>query len=99
MSGEKNRAVDLLSDGADSTTAHAVAIQEGYATSALSFRYWQRHNQELECAAKIARHFGVGEHVTFDVNIGAFGVSALTSDIQVPKNRAFEDMEHDIPVT
>ncbi len=39
------------------------------------------------------------EHVTFDVNIGAFGGSALTADIEVPKNRAIEDMEHDIPVT
>ena len=96
---EKKRAVVLLSGGADSTTALAVATREGYATYALSFRYGQRHKHELECAARVARYFNVVEHVTFDVNIGAFGGSALTADIDVPKNRAIEDMEHDIPVT
>ena len=99
MSGEKKRAVVLLSGGADSTTALAVATREGYATYALSFRYGQRHKHELECAVKVARYFNVVEHVTFDVNIGAFGGSALTADIDVPKDRAIEDMEHDIPVT
>ncbi len=99
MSGEKKKAVVLLSGGADSTTALAVATREGYETYALSFRYGQRHKYELECAARVARYFNVFEHVTFDVNIGAFGGSALTADIDVPKNRAIEDMEHDIPVT
>lgn len=99
MSGAKKKAVVLLSGGADSTTALAVATREGYATYALSFRYGQRHKHELECAAKVARYFNVAEHVTFDVNIGAFGGSALTADIDVPKNRAIEDMERDIPVT
>ena len=99
MSNDRKKAVVLLSGGADSTTALAVAIREGYATYALSFRYGQRHKHELECAARVARHFNVVEHVTFDVNIGAFGGSALTAAINVPKNRAIEDMEHDIPVT
>ena len=99
MTGEKKRAVVLLSGGADSTTALAVATREGYATYALSFRYGQRHKHELACAARVAEYFNVAEHVTFDVNIGAFGGSALTAAIDVPKNRAIEDMEHDIPVT
>lgn len=99
MSNGRKKAVVLLSGGADSTTALAVATREGYATYALSFRYGQRHKHELECAAKVAQHFNVEEHVTFDVNIGAFGGSALTAAIDVPKNRAIEDMEHDIPVT
>jgi 7-cyano-7-deazaguanine synthase len=99
MSGEKKKAVVLLSGGADSTTALAVATREGYAPYAVSFRYGQRHKHELECAARVARHFNVVEHVTFDVNIGAFGGSALTANIDVPKNRATEDMERDIPVT
>lgn len=99
MSEEKKRAVVLLSGGADSTTALAVATREGYATYALSFRYGQRHKYELECAAKVARHFNVVEHINFDVNIGAFGGSALTAEIDVPKDRALADMERDIPVT
>jgi 7-cyano-7-deazaguanine synthase len=99
MSADKKRAVVLLSGGADSTTSLAVATREGYATYALSFRYGQRHKHELACAVKVAKHFNVVEHVTFDVNIGAFGGSALTAAIDVPKNRAIEDMEHDIPVT
>lgn len=99
MSNGGKKAVVLLSGGADSTTALAVARQEGYATYALSFRYGQRHRYELECAAKVARHFNVVEHVTFDVNIGAFGGSALTADIEVPKNRPIQDMEREIPVT
>ena len=99
MSNGKKKAVVLLSGGADSTTALAVATRDGYAIYALSFRYGQRHKHELECAAKVARHFNVVEHVTFDVNIGGFGGSALTADIDVPKNRAIDEMERDIPVT
>jgi 7-cyano-7-deazaguanine synthase len=99
MSGEKKKAVVLLSGGADSTTALAVATREGYATYALSFRYGQRHKHELECAAKVAKIFNVVQHITFDVDIGAFGGSALTADIDVPKDRAVEDMERGIPVT
>ena len=99
MSDARKKAVVLLSGGADSTTALAVATREGFAVYGLSFRYGQRHKHELECAAKVARHFDVVQHVTFDVNIGAFGGSALTADIDVPKNRAIEDMERDIPVT
>ena len=99
MTEQRKRAVVLLSGGADSTTALAVASQEGYTTYALSFRYGQRHRHELACAARIARHFNVVEHVTFDVHLGTFGGSALTADIDVPKNRAVEDMEKAIPVT
>jgi 7-cyano-7-deazaguanine synthase len=99
MSNGNKKAIVLLSGGADSTTALAVATREGYATYALSFRYGQRHKHELDCAARVAQRFNVVEHVTFDVNIGSFGGSALTADIDVPKNRALAEMEGAIPVT
>jgi 7-cyano-7-deazaguanine synthase len=100
MSGPRSKkAIVLLSGGLDSTTTLAVARHEGFATYALSFRYGQRHKYELEAAARIAKYFDAVEHVTFDVNIGQFGGSALTSDIDVPKDRTTEDMSHDIPVT
>lgn len=99
MSGQERKAVVLLSGGLDSTTALAVAKHEGYALYALSLSYGQRHKYELQAAARVARQFGVVEHITFDVNIGQFGGSALTSDIGVPKDRALEEMDSNIPIT
>ena len=93
------KAIVLLSGGLDSTTTLAVARHQGFATYALSFRYGQRHKHELEAAARIAKYFDVVQHVTFDVNIGQFGGSALTGDIDVPKDRTVEDMSEEIPVT
>jgi 7-cyano-7-deazaguanine synthase len=93
------KAVVLLSGGMDSTTALAVASRRGFAIYALSFRYGQRHDHELHCAAQIARYFDVAQHVIFDVNIGQFGGSALTSELEVPKDRAIDDMQHGIPIT
>jgi 7-cyano-7-deazaguanine synthase len=96
---QRKKAVVLLSGGLDSTTALAVARHQGYTVHALSFQYGQRLKHELECAANVARYFGVMQHVIFDVNIAAFGGSALTADIEVPKDRVAEEMERDIPVT
>lgn len=81
------KAIVLLSGGLDSATALAVARHEGYEVHALSFRYGQRHAHELVAAGRVARHFDVTAHMTFDVNIGQFGGSALTSNIDVPKDR------------
>lgn len=78
------RAVMLLSGGLDSSTVLAMAINEGFTCTALSFRYGQRHTVELERASMIAAHFGVN-HRVIDINIGSFGGSALTDEsITVP---------------
>jgi len=93
------KAVVLLSGGLDSTTALAIANSQGYECYALSFRYGQRHGHELDAAKRVADSLGVQEHRRMDVNLGQIGGSALTdSAIEVPKNRAEEDMQ-DIPVT
>ncbi|HEY5218664.1 MAG TPA: 7-cyano-7-deazaguanine synthase QueC [Gemmatimonadaceae bacterium] len=97
--GDANRAVLLLSGGLDSTTVLAVARAAGHEIHALSFRYGQRHAHELEAAARIAAVYGVAQHVTTDIDLRAFGGSALTSDIPVPKDRAPSDMSSGIPIT
>jgi|SRR6185437_14344414 len=96
---QTKRAVCLLSGGLDSSTCLAIARQEGYETYALSFDYGQRHKVELEAAARVAMVLGVARHVTIEVNLGAFGGSALTDDIAVPKGRSNQEMGQGIPVT
>lgn len=98
MSISKN-AVVLLSGGLDSTTVLAVAQRDGYRCHALSFDYGQRHDVELEAAKRVAAAFGVERHVVARIDLRAFGGSALTADVDVPKGRAVEEMEHAIPVT
>lgn len=84
MTEGKKRAVVLLSGGLDSSTVLGMATRDGYACTALSFRYGQRHTVELERAAKVAAHFGA-DHRVIDINIGSFGGSALTDEnIVVP---------------
>lgn len=95
----KPRAVVLLSGGLDSSTVLAVAIDEGFAACALTFRYGQRHQVEIEAARRVARHFAVAEHRVVEIDLRAFGGSALTSDVDVPKDRALNDMARDIPIT
>lgn len=103
MSGARP-AVVLLSGGLDSTTCLAIARTEGFTPVALSVRYGQRHTVELDCAAAIAAAAGV-EHVVTDVDLAAFGGSALVGDqIAVPKHDDLAAMEADavadeIPVT
>lgn len=93
------RAVVLLSGGVDSTTALALAQRQGFETYALTFRYGQRHAIEIEAARRIARALGVARHEVLDVDLRAFGGSALTAEIAVPKDRALEEMARGIPVT
>lgn len=95
----KRKAVVLLSGGLDSTTVLAVAQSEGYEIYALTFRYGQRHEVEIEAARRISALSGVAEHVVAEIDLRAFGGSALTDDIEVPKNRAPEEMSQGIPVT
>jgi len=99
MATKPKKAVVLLSGGLDSTTVIAIAQDAGYEVFALSFRYGQRHSFELDCAARIAKNAGVTRHVILDLDLSQFGGSALTSDIDVPKDRDPSEMEADIPVT
>ena len=92
-------AVVLLSGGLDSTTVLAIAKSEGFDCHALSFRYGQRHEFELTCAANVARAAGV-EHVVANIDLRSFGGSALTSDAHaVPKDRPLDAMREGIPIT
>lgn len=93
------KAVVLLSGGLDSATVLAIARAKGYACHALSFRYGQRHAGELTAARRIARALGAAEHKVVNIDLRAFGGSALTADIPVPKGRSVHQMEHGIPVT
>jgi 7-cyano-7-deazaguanine synthase len=90
-------AVVLLSGGLDSYTAAAIARADGFRLNALTVRYGQRHAQELEAARAVAKWLGVSRHVEVDVGLGAFGGSALTSDLPVPKDRPIDPNE--IPST
>ncbi|MDQ3819033.1 MAG: 7-cyano-7-deazaguanine synthase, partial [Acidobacteriota bacterium] len=82
----KRKAVVLLSGGLDSTTTLAIARGEGYEVYALTFRYGQRHEVEIEAARRIAKTFGVAKQVVAEIDLRAFGGSALTDDLEVPKN-------------
>lgn len=93
------RAVVLLSGGMDSATTAAIARQRGFEVCALSFRYGQRHAAELTAAQQVARHLGLARHTIVDIDLRAFGGSALTDDIAVPKGRPVEAMGTGIPVT
>ncbi len=96
---QERDAVVLLSGGLDSTTVLAVARRDGYRCHALSFDYGQRHAVELEAARRVAGAFGVKRHVVARIDLRAFGGSALTDEVEVPKGRSLGDMEHGIPVT
>lgn len=92
-------AVLLLSGGLDSTTLLALATRDGYAVNALTFRYGQRHDLEIDRARDVAAHYGVVRHVVADIDLRLFGGSALTSDIAVPLDRSATELGHGIPVT
>jgi 7-cyano-7-deazaguanine synthase len=91
--------VVLLSGGLDSTTTLAIAKERGFKPYALTFRYGQRHEVEIEASRRIANQFGVADHVVANIDLRAFGGSALTADIEVPKDRDVNDSSEGIPVT
>ena len=93
------RAVVLLSGGIDSSTTLAVARQRGFETYALTFRYGQRHAAEIEAARRVAQALGAAHHEVLTIDLRAFGGSALTGDLDVPKNRAASEIGGAIPVT
>lgn len=93
------KAVVLLSGGMDSSTTAAIAKREGFEVHALSFRYGQRHAVELDAARRVAAALGVARHVVLDIDLRAFGGSALTGDLAVPKDTPIERIGEAIPVT
>jgi 7-cyano-7-deazaguanine synthase len=93
------QAVLLLSGGLDSTTMLALAVQQGFEVHAMTFRYGQRHSSEIEAARRVASHYGVRDHVVVDIDLRTFGGSALTADIDVPKDRTDDAIAHGIPIT
>jgi len=96
---EAKNAVVLLSGGLDSTTALAIAKQQGFAIHAMTFRYGQPHLIEIEAARRVADHFAVVKHVIVDFDLRLFGGSALTSELPVPKGRSIKAMASGIPIT
>lgn len=92
-------AVILLSGGIDSATAAAIAKQQGFELHALSFRYGQRHERELESARKVAAFLQATSHKVIAFDLRAIGGSALTDRIEVPKGRSEAEIAHGIPVT
>lgn len=94
-----SKAVVLLSGGMDSATAAAVALDQGFEVHALSFRYGQRHAAELEAARRVAERLGARRHVVLDIDLRAFGGSALTGDLEVPKDTPLDRIGSRIPAT
>lgn len=92
-------AVVLLSGGLDSATVAAIAARDGFDVHALSFSYGQRHCAELDAADRVAHGQGIKEHKTIPIDLRAFGGSALTDDIDVPKDRDANERSEGIPVT
>ena len=93
------KAVVLLSGGLDSSTTLAIAQDAGFDTYALTFRYGQRHEVEVEAARRVALQMGVAKHTVLDIDLRAFGASALTDDIPVPKGRSEAEIGEGVPVT
>ena len=93
------KAVVPLSGGMDSTTAAAIAQREGFDVHALSVRYGQRHAVELDAAMRVADRLGIRHHVVIDLDLRAFGGSALTADQPVPKDTPMAEIGTRIPTT
>ena len=93
------KAVILLSGGLDSATCLALAINQGFLPHALSFRYGQRHEFELDSAHRLIKAFGVKNHIVSNIDLRAFGGSALTDEIEVPKDLDQHEGLSEIPIT
>jgi len=93
------KAVVLLSGGLDSSTVVAMAQAEGFEIHALTVIYGQRHEVEIQAAKLVAKALRVSAHKFVSVDLNQIGGSALTSDIEVPKDRTEAQMTSEIPVT
>ena len=94
-----SKAIVLFSGGLDSTTVLAITLDQGYEVSALSFKYGQRHDYEIDCAKELIAHFNIKNHFIMNIDLGSIGGSALTDDLDVPKDRDLYEMNSDIPIT
>ena len=93
-------AVVLLSGGLDSYTAAAITATAGYDLYALTIRYGQVHAREVEAARSVARALRAVKHIEVQVDLAAFGGSALVGDGDIPKDRDLDlDQAHEIPAT
>ena len=99
MTSGKRKAVVLVSGGLDSATILAIAAREGFDLYAMSFDYGQRHRFELEAAQRVCAAAKVTRHITVPLDLRAFGGSALTDEIAVPKDRSESEMSDGIPIT
>lgn len=100
IDGGPRPAVVLLSGGLDSATCLAIARDRGFVSHAISFRYGQRHQNELGRATRLAQSAGVASHRIIDIDLAQLGGSALVdASIAVPKSDRVEDISDDIPVT
>jgi len=100
MSQKRNKAVVLLSGGLDSATTMAIARNEGFSLYALTFRYGQRHQCEVNSAKEVARAIGVVEHKIIPIDMGGIGGSALTDlNMEVPKDRVDIGSTNEVPLT
>lgn len=95
----KPNAVVLLSGGMDSATTAAIALSRGFEVHALTFRYGQRHSVELEAARRVVSQLGIHRHVVLDIDLRAFGGSALTGELELPKDTPMEQIGQRIPAT
>lgn len=95
----KSPCVLLLSGGLDSTTLLALARSRGYDVHAMTFRYGQRHVPEIAAARRVATQYAARDHVVVDIDLRTFGGSALTADIEVPKDRSASAIRDGIPIT
>jgi 7-cyano-7-deazaguanine synthase len=83
----------------DSTTTAAVALSRGFDVHALTFRYGQRHRAEIDAAKRVAERLGIGRHVVLDIDLRAFGGSALTGNLEVPKDTPMHEIGRRVPTT
>ena len=93
------KAVILLSGGLDSATTLAIAQNDGFTPYGLTFSYGQRHQFEIGASQKIAEACNLTDHIITEIDLRAFGGSALTDDIDVPKDRSESTMSGSIPIT
>ena len=92
-------AVVLLSGGMDSATTAAIALEQGFEVHALSFNYGQRHAAELRAARRVAERLGLTRHLVLEIDLRAIGGSALTDQLEVPKDTPLERIGQQIPPT
>jgi 7-cyano-7-deazaguanine synthase len=93
------KAVVLLSGGMDSAVTALIAQRDGFDVHALSVRYGQRHAVELDAGRRVEAALGVRRHVVIDLDLRAFGGSALTSDEPVPKDTVPSEIGRRVPAT